>query len=82
MQKIWKQYLAPYGLITLGCAIYAVGFNWCYVPNQIGFGGMTGIAQIINYILPWFPIGMAVILLNIPTFLLGWKRHVCLLPDD
>ena len=73
MQKIWKQYLAPYGLITLGCAIYAVGFNWCYVPNQIGFGGMTGIAQIINYILPWFPIGMAVILLNIPTFLLGWK---------
>lgn len=60
-------------VITVASAIYAVGFNWCYKPNDIAFGGITGLAQIINAILPWAPIGMVVILLNVPLFLLGWK---------
>ena len=34
--------------ITLASAVYALGFDWCYVPNQIGFGGITGVGQIIN----------------------------------
>ncbi len=63
----------PYLWITLASAVYAVGFNWCYEPNQIGFGGITGVGQIINHILPWAPIGIVVIMLNIPLFLLGWK---------
>ena len=49
------------------------GFNWCYEPNEIGFGGITGVAQIINAFLPWAPIGTVVILLNAPLFLLGWR---------
>lgn len=73
MEKLLKQYVLPYLWITLGSAVYAVGFNWCYVPNQIGFGGMTGVGQIIHSLLPWAPIGMVVIVLNIPLFLLGWR---------
>lgn len=65
--------LFPYLWIILASAVYAVGFNWCYVPNGIAFGGLTGAAQIINAILPWAPIGTVVIVLNIPLFLLGWK---------
>ena len=63
----------PYVWIMLGSAAYAVGFNWCFVPNGIAFGGLTGVAQIINAALPWAPIGTVVIVLNIPLFLLGWK---------
>ena len=63
----------PYVWIVLGSALYAVGFNWCFVPNDIGFGGITGIAQIINALLPWAPIGTVAIILNIPLFLLGWR---------
>ncbi|MGN0968533.1 MAG: YitT family protein, partial [Oscillospiraceae bacterium] len=63
----------PYLWIILASAVYAVGFNWCYGPNGIAFGGLTGVAQIINAALPWAPIGTVVILLNIPLFLLGWK---------
>ena len=59
--------------ITLASVVYAVGFNWCYEPNQIGFGGITGVAQIVNAILPAAPIGTVVIILNVPLFLLGWK---------
>ncbi|MEG2421408.1 MAG: YitT family protein [Oscillospiraceae bacterium] len=62
-----------YFLITLGSLVYAIGFNWCYVPNHIGFGGITGIGQIVNAIFPWAPIGVVVILLNVPLFFLGWK---------
>lgn len=68
-----KRYVLPYFYITLASVIYAVGFNWCFTPNQIGFGGITGVAQIINAALPWAPIGTAVIVLNIPLFILGWK---------
>ena len=60
-------------LITLACAVYALGFCWCYAPNGIAFGGITGVAQIINAALPQAPIGMLVIALNVPLFLLGWK---------
>lgn len=63
----------PYFWIILGSAVYAVGFNWCFVPNGIAFGGLTGVAQIVNAALPWAPIGTVVIVLNIPLFLLGWK---------
>ena len=73
MQKIVKQYFIPYTWITLASAAYALGFNWCYAPNKIGFGGITGVGQIVNHLLPWAPIGTVVILLNIPLFLLGWR---------
>ena len=46
---------------------------WCYVPNQISLGGITGLGQIINAAVPAIPIGIAVIVLNIPLFLLSWK---------
>lgn len=59
--------------ITLGAAIYAVSFNWFYLPNHIGFGGITGIGQIINAALPWAPIGIIVIVMNVPLFLMGWR---------
>ena len=68
-----KKTLLPVLIITLGSAAYALGFVWCYAPNGVAFGGITGVAQIINYLIPAFPIGVTVIVLNIPLFLLGWK---------
>ena len=73
MKKTLSKTLLAYVWITVASVIYAVGFNWCYEPNQIGFGGITGVAQIINAALPWAPIGVVVIVLNIPLFLAGWK---------
>ncbi len=67
------QLLWTYGIITAASFIYALGFNWFYKPNNIAFGGLTGVAQVINSLLPWAPIGTVVIVLNIPLFLAGWK---------
>ena len=68
-----KEVLVPALVITLASAIYALGFVWCYAPNGIAFGGITGVAQIINFLIPAFPIGVTVIVLNVPLFILGWK---------
>lgn len=67
------QILKTYGLITLAAALYALGFVWCYEPNGIAFGGITGLGQLINYLIPTFPVGITVIVLNIPLFILGWR---------
>ncbi len=69
----WKKALTTFLMITLASAIYALGFVWCYVPNGIAFGGVTGVAQIVNFLVPALPIGVTVIVLNIPMFLLGWR---------
>lgn len=68
-----KEVLVPALVITLASAIYALGFVWCYAPNAIAFGGITGVAQIIHYFVPAAPVGVTIIVLNIPLFLLGWK---------
>ncbi len=65
--------LRPFLWLTVASAIYAVGFNWCYKPNAIAFGGLTGLAQVVNHFVPWAPIGTLVIVMNIPLFLLGWR---------
>ena len=69
----WRRQLGSALNILLASTVYAVGFNWCYVPNNIAFGGLTGVSQIVNHFLPWAPIGTVVIILNIPLFLLGWR---------
>lgn len=65
--------LLPYVWIVLACMAFATGFNWCYGPNGIAFGGMTGVGQIVHAALPQVPVGTVVIVLNIPLFLLGWR---------
>ena len=57
----------------MGSILYAIGFDWFYTPNLIGFGGITGVGQVVNAYLPVIPIGAFVFVLNIPLFILGWK---------
>ena len=67
--------LYEYGVILLGRAIYAVAFNWFFQPNNISMGGFTGIAQIINRLVPALPVGVLAIVLNIPLFYLGVRKQ-------
>ena len=69
----FRKQLVSFLVITLAAAAYAIGFVWCYEPNHIAFGGITGLAQIVNRLIPAAPIGVTVIVLNLPLFLLGWR---------
>jgi uncharacterized membrane-anchored protein YitT (DUF2179 family) len=58
--------------IVIGSVIYAVGFQYFTYPNDIVAGGVTGIAMIINY-LSGLPLGVLIIVINIPLFAIAWK---------
>ena len=68
--NLLKQYVS----ITLGCALMALAFDWFYAPNELTLGGFTGIAQVINFFVPALPVGVTVIVLNAPLFLMSLKR--------
>lgn len=74
MRKLVPIYttIVSYFWITLGCALYAVGFDWFFDLNDIAYGGVTGIAQIVHLLVPQIGVGVWVILMNIPLLLAGW----------
>lgn len=67
--------LYEYGMITLGCALYALCFNWFFQPNNISMGGFTGVAQIVNHYVPLLPVGITSIVLNVPLFYIGVRKQ-------
>jgi uncharacterized membrane-anchored protein YitT (DUF2179 family) len=61
-----------YAFIALGALLQALGMRLFLVPARLASGGVSGMAQIINFYSGW-PIGLMVFLGNIPLFLLGWR---------
>ena len=60
-------------MILVGAAIYAASVEWFYIPADLTTGGLTGIALILNKLFS-LPVGMLVLIMNVPLFLLGGKR--------
>lgn len=57
--------------IILSGIIYGFAFAVFILPAKISPGGITGAAAVINYLFPKISIGLIVLLLNIPLFVLG-----------
>ncbi len=68
--KEWKHYV----WITLGVILTALSINIFLVPFKIAPGGVSGAATVIYYMSGGkFPVGITMLILNIPLFLLGIK---------
>lgn len=63
---LWQQ-----TLIVLGALLAALGFSLFQVPFNLAAGGVTGIGIILNQFIP-IPVGMTVLVLNIPLMVLGY----------
>ncbi|MCI8360249.1 MAG: YitT family protein [Clostridiales bacterium] len=70
--RIWHIFLDVLAFIC-GSALYAAGVVIFINPNQISSGGVTGIALIIHSLAP-IPIGLTVLVLNIPLFIIGYIK--------
>lgn len=68
----WKS-IQDYLLIMIGAVVQALGLRLFLVPANLVSGGISGAAQLINYITNGWPIGLMVIIGNIPLFILGWR---------
>lgn len=59
--------------IIIGTFIMAMAVSQFLLPNQLSSGGFTGIATIFYYLLK-LPMGLTIILLNFPLFILSWIK--------
>lgn len=72
-KKSLGQTIKDYLLITVSCIIYSVAVSLFLDPNSLAPGGVTGIAIILNRLIP-VETGTLILLLNIPILILGtWK---------
>ncbi|KNZ70129.1 hypothetical protein Tfer_1271 [Thermincola ferriacetica] len=66
--KVVRDYIG----ITVGVVIMALGLDMFLVPNKIAAGGVSGIATLLYYLFR-VPVGMAMLLINVPLFLTAIK---------
>ena len=74
LNKIFKhkQRILDYAFIALGAFIQALSMRLFLIPGLLVSGGISGASQIINYYTHW-PIGVMVLIGNLPLLLLGWR---------
>ncbi len=58
--------------IVIGSAVMALAYNLFLIPHHIVPGGAGGVAMILNYFFST-PVGLTILVINIPLFLLGIK---------
>ena len=85
MNKAYKQYFD----LIFGSTLLTLGIYLFVTPNGINFGGVIGLAQIIEFFLRRFMairsdanlVGMINLLINVPLFLIGYRvmsRRFCI----
>lgn len=62
-----------YALLTAGALLAAVNVHLFLAPSNIAPGGVTGIAIIVNELTGW-PIGLTMLVLNVPLIALGFRH--------
>ena len=68
-----RAYIQKYVLLFIGAIITAVGLEIFLVPNNIIDGGVVGISIMFSAITD-YPLGMFILLLNLPFLYLGYKQ--------
>lgn len=61
-------------MIIIGSLILSLGINLFLAPNRILDGGFIGLALILNYLFN-LKIGLMIILLSIPMFIIAWIKE-------
>jgi uncharacterized membrane-anchored protein YitT (DUF2179 family) len=70
--KRYVPFFLDYALLLIGATIQGIGLRLFLVPANLASGGVTGISQLINHFTGW-PIGLMVLIGNVPLFTLGWR---------
>lgn len=65
--------IKEYGILIIGCILMALATSFFLLPNKLSSGGFGGLATIIYY---WFsiPLGITMLILNIPLFIFSKIR--------
>ena len=69
-RKSGKEIVTDLLIITLGCFLLAAGIALFLDPNRLAPGGLSGVAIILNKLLP-LNTGLLLLILNIPLLIVG-----------
>ncbi|MEZ4671865.1 MAG: YitT family protein [Anaerolineae bacterium] len=67
----WRNVVFSYAMLTIAAIIDAAGVIVFLVPAKVAPGGVSGVAVILNHLNPALPIGVMILIGNIPIQLLG-----------
>ena len=70
MRLIKNKVILDYLGITFGSVLTALALTVFLIPNRIAAGGVSGLATVVYY-LTNFPVGIMMLIFNIPIFFLG-----------
>lgn len=70
--KIFSE-IRGYLFMLIGCVAYGLSTSLFLAPNTIVAGGASGLAVMLNYLNENLPVGMTVIVINIPILAFGIK---------
>ena len=59
--------------VTLGTAIFSLGFDLFLTPHELNAGGLSGLAQILVTLLGFGSVGIVTAVINLPLFIIGYK---------
>jgi uncharacterized membrane-anchored protein YitT (DUF2179 family) len=68
----WRRELRNFTLISCGAILLSLGVALFLAPNRIATGGTPGMAILFNYLIG-LPIGLLMLLINLPLLLAGWR---------
>lgn len=72
--KDTKKMIINFLKITVGCALFALGFDLFLEPNGLNAGGVSGLSMVLVKILGVGSIGLLSALINLPLFAIGGKK--------
>ncbi len=64
-------FIKRYGIISLGCVIFALGFALFLSPLEISPGGVSGIVILITHYFPSVDSGLLILFFNVPLLIFG-----------
>ena len=70
MRKLWDN-IGWIISTVVGSTIFAMGFSFFLLPNDMNAGGISGLAQVVVEVLGFGSVGTLSILINLPLFILG-----------
>lgn len=70
MYVIFRKIIREIIMIIIGALFIAIGTAFFLLPNQLSSGGFSGITTIIYYLIG-FPMGTAMIIINLPLFIIA-----------
>lgn len=68
MRKKFRRYAG----MTLGIFLTAVAMNMFFIPHKIAAGGVGGLATVLHHLFE-IPVGVTMLVFNVPIFLAGLK---------